>query len=148
MSTNQIIIKNALKIFLGLVLYFFSMKFFGLENVTELRFFNFLFVLWGINSAIKQNIHFNNEDLYINNLFIGASTAILAVGLSILGLIVYISLISPSFIEILEGSFLWSNNLSLPLLIFALSIEGIASSVVCSFILMQYYKNYKPSIIL
>ncbi|WP_159290845.1 hypothetical protein [Tenacibaculum maritimum] len=83
MSTNQIIIKNALKIFLGLVLYFFSMKFFGLENVTELRFFNFLFVLWGINSAIKQNIHFNNEDLYINNLFIGASTAILAVGLSI-----------------------------------------------------------------
>ncbi|MDB0599943.1 hypothetical protein [Tenacibaculum maritimum] len=148
MSTNQIIIKNALKIFLGLVLYFFSMKFFGLENVTELRFFNFLFVLWGINSAIKQNIHFNNEDLYINNLFIGASTAILAVGLSILGLIIYISLISPSFIEILEGSFLWSNNLSLPLLIFALSIEGIASSVVCSFILMQYYKNYKPSIIL
>ncbi|CAA0180712.1 conserved membrane hypothetical protein [Tenacibaculum maritimum] len=148
MSTNQIIIKNALKIFLGLVLYFFSMKFFGLENATELRFFNFLFVLWGINSAIKQNIHFNNEDIYINNLFIGASTAILAVGLSILGLTIYISLISPSFIEILEGSFLWSNNLSLPLLIFALSIEGIASSVVCSFILMQYYKNYKPSIIL
>ena len=56
MGTNQIIIKNALKIVLGIVIYFFAMKLFGLDTISELRFLNFLFVVWGINSAIKNNI--------------------------------------------------------------------------------------------
>ena len=61
----------------------------------------------------------------------------------IIGLITYVSLIDPGFISVLEKSFLWGSNLTLPLIIFAIAIEGIASSVICSFILMQYWKNYK-----
>lgn len=143
MGTNQIIIKNALKIVLGIVIYFFAMKLFGLDTISELRFLNFLFVVWGINSAIKNNIQKNKDTFYISNLFIGVSTSVIAVGMIIIGLITYVSLIDPGFIGVLEKSFLWGSNLTLPLIIFAIAIEGIASSVICSFILMQYWKNYK-----
>ena len=143
MGTNQIIIKNALKIVLGIILYFFVMKLFGLDSVSELRFLNFIFVVWGINSAIKSNIMNNKETYYISNLFIGIATSIIATAIIIFGLVIYVSFIEPSFINVLENSFLWGNNLSLQLVLFAISVEGYASAVVCSFIIMQYWKNYK-----
>lgn len=143
MNLNKLVFKNALKITLGIVLYYFLMKIFGLEQIVELRYLNFLFVVWGINSSIKTNININQENVYISNLFLGIFTSVLAVFMTIIFLITYVSLFSTNLIEILENSFLWGNNLSLPLIIFALLIEGIASSVICSFILMQYWKNYK-----
>lgn len=143
MGINQIIIKNALKIVLGIISYFFAMKLLGLENISELRFLNFLFVIWGVNSAIKNNIHKNQDTFYISNLFVGVSTSIVAVGIILVSLITYVSVIDSEFIIVLENSYLWGKNLSLPLIVFAISIEGIASSVICSFILMQYWKNYK-----
>jgi hypothetical protein len=143
MTTTKIILKNALFIFLGIVAYFFLMKVLGLDKVSELRFLNFIFVLWGINNAIKTNIHLNSEKHYINNFSIGIGTAATAVGFTIIGLIIYVSFINPEFMTILEQSSFWGDNLSLSLVVFALLIEGIASSVICSFILMQYYKNYK-----
>ncbi|CAM1374449.1 hypothetical protein [Tenacibaculum xiamenense] len=145
MSKNKIIINNALLIFAGIVGFFLIMKFSGLDNVSELRFLNFVFVFWGINRAIKTNIKKNQETLYFENLLIGAGTSILAVGLTIVGLIIYVSFIDGAFLNVLENSSFWGKNLSLPLVIFALAIEGIASSVTCAFILMQYYKNYKVS---
>lgn len=145
MSKNKIILKNAFLIFAGIVGFFFMMKFSGLENISELRLLNFVFVLWGINKAIKTNIIANKESLYFENLIIGAGTSILAVGMTILGLIIYVSFIDSAFMTILENSSFWGKDLSLPLVVFALAIEGIASSVTCSFILMQYYKNYKSS---
>jgi hypothetical protein len=120
------------------------MKISGLEGNSELRFLNFVFVFWGINNAIKSNIIHNGETLYVRNLAIGIGTSALAVGISVVGLIIYVSFINPAFIEIIQESFLWAGNVTLPLLVFALLIEGIASSVISSFILMQYYKNYSP----
>ena len=142
MGINQIIIKNALKIVLGIVLQFFAMKLFGLENTSELRFLNFLFVVWGINSAIKSNIQKNQDTLYISNLFIGISTSIIAMGIILIGLIVYISLINRGFITTLENLHLWGEELSVPIIVLAIIIEGIASSVIFSLIIMQYWKNH------
>ncbi|CAL2101382.1 conserved membrane protein of unknown function [Tenacibaculum sp. 190130A14a] len=143
MSSTKIIINNALLIFGGIVGFFFLMKIFGLDNVSELRLLNFVFVLWGINRAIKTNININKETFYLNNLSIGIGTSVLAVGLTALGLIIYVDYIDNSFLSVLEDSFFWGSNLTLPLVVFALLIEGVASSVICSFILMQYYKNVK-----
>lgn len=143
MSSTKIIINNALLIFGGIVGFFFLMKIFGLDNVSELRLLNFVFVLWGINRAIKTNININKETFYLNNLSIGIGTSVLAVGLTAFGLIIYVDYIDNSFLSVLENSFFWGSNLTLPLVVFALLIEGIASSVICSFILMQYYKNIK-----
>jgi len=146
MTSTKIIINNALLIFGGIVAFFFLMKILGLENVSELRFLNFAFVFWGINRAIKTNMDRNKESQYFTNFSIGAATSIAAVALTIIGLIIYVDFINPEFMTVLEDSSFWGQNLSLGLVIFAFAIEGIASSVICSFILMQYYKNYKPAV--
>ncbi len=146
MSSTKIITNNALLIFGGIVGFFLLMKIFGLDNVSELRFLNFGFVLWGINNAIKTNMDRNQESLYLNNFSVGIGTSVVAVTLSIIGLIIYVDFINPNFMTVLEDSAFWGQNLSLGLVVFALAIEGIASSVICSFILMQYYKNYKTAV--
>ncbi|OSY88444.1 hypothetical protein WH52_06730 [Tenacibaculum holothuriorum] len=143
MSTTKIIIKNALLIFGGIVGFFLLMKLIGLDSTSELRLLNFVFVFWGINNAIKANINQNKDTSYINNLTIGIGTSVIAVALTIIGLMVYVGFFDTNFLSILENSSFWGRNLNLTLIIFALAIEGIASSVICSFILMQYYKNYK-----
>lgn len=145
MSTNKIILTNALLIYSFIIVFFLLMKILGLDNVSELRFINFLFVLWGINRAIKTNINYNNENSYFNNFYIGIITSVIGVGLTIFGLIIYVSFIEANFMIVLENSSFWGNKLSLIMVVFALAIEGIASSVICSFILMQYYKNYKTT---
>ncbi len=145
MSINKIIIKNGLLIYGCIVIFFFLMKILNSDDVSEFRFLNFLFVLWGVNQAIKHNINYNHQDSYFNNFYVGFGTSIVGISLTILGLIIYISFIDSSFITVLENSSLWGKKLSLSMIVFALSIEGFASSVICSFILMQYYKNYKPS---
>ena len=145
MNTDKIILTNAVLIYGCIIVFFFLMKIFGLDNVSELRFLNFLFVFWGINNAIKANIIFNNQTSYFNNFYVGFGTSVIAVGLTILGLMIYVGLIDPSFMTVLEDSSFWGKKLNLIMVIFALAIEGIASSVICSFILMQYYKNYKTT---
>ncbi len=66
MNTDKIILTNAVLIYGCIIVFFFLMKIFGLDNVSELRFLNFLFVFWGINNAIKANINFNNQTSYFN----------------------------------------------------------------------------------
>ena len=143
MSTTKIIIKNALLIFIGIVGFFLLMKLIGLDSTSELRLLNFVFVFWGINNAIKANINKNKDTSYISNLTVGVGTSVIAVALTIIGLMLYVGVLDSNFISVLENSSFWGRNLNLTLIIFALAIEGVASSVICSFILMQYYKNYK-----
>lgn len=126
-----------------IVVYFLLMKILGLDNVSELRFLNFLFVFWGVNRAIKMNINLNQEQSYFSNFYAGFGAAVIGVGLTIIGLIIYVGFIDSSFISVLENSSFWGKDLSLQMVVFALAIEGIASSVMCSFIIMQYYKSYK-----
>ncbi|TYP96068.1 hypothetical protein C7447_1095 [Tenacibaculum adriaticum] len=143
MSTTKIILKNAFLIYAGIVVFFILMKLLGLDNVSELRFLNFIFVLWGVNNAIKTNMESNKENLYINNFSVGIATSVLGVAFTIIGLMIYVGFIQPDFITVLENSSFWGQGLNLTKMVFALAIEGIASSVICSFILMQFYKNYK-----
>lgn len=145
MSTNKIIFQNAFLIYSLIVVYFLLMKLFGLDNVSELRFLNFLFVFWGVNRAIKMNLNYNTNSTYFNSFYAGFGSSVIGVGLTIIGLIVYVGFMDPEFITVLENSSLWGKKLSLQMVVFALAIEGIASSVMCSFIVMQYYKSYKSS---
>ena len=143
MKTNTIIRNNALLIFLGITGFFFLMKLSGLANITELRLLNFIFVFIGINKAITTNIEKNNETSYISNLSIGIATSVIAVLLSIISLIIYVDFLNPEFLTVIENTAFWGPSLSLSMVVIALAIEGIASSVICGFIVMQYYKNAK-----
>ena len=141
MSVEKIVINNAVKIFLGIVLFFFLMKLIGLDEFTELRILNFAFVFWGVNTAIKQNRKTQENSMYLHNLFIGFFTSFVSVIMVCIALTVYLYYIEPSFIQVLENSSLWGTSLTPPLMAFALFIEGVASSMICTFILMQYWNT-------
>jgi len=143
MKKKKIIAQNAFKIYGGIVLFFLIMKVFGLEKFMALRMFNFLIVIWGINSAIKMNIFKNHETDYLSNIFIGIATSLIAVFASAISLLFYAKFVSPGFIHVLESSMLWGDNLSISLITIVIFFEGTASSVISSFIVMQYWKNYK-----
>ena len=147
MSVEKIVFINAVKIFIGIVLFFFIMKLLKLEHVTELRLLNFVFVFWGVNSAIKKNILENKNSAYLQNLFLGFFTSFAAVIMTSISLAVYLFYIDPSFIEVLENSTLWGDSLTPPLMSFAIMVEGVASSMICTFILMQYWKNKKIGVV-
>jgi hypothetical protein len=143
MKTEKIIFRNALKIYLGIVVYFFLMLFLNAAHISELRILNFVFVFWGINSAVKTNIFKNQKNTYLANLFIGFATSFAAVIMIGASLMVYLFYINPFFIEVIKESFFWGNDLTPPIVAFAIIVEGFASSIVCSFIVIQYWKRYK-----
>lgn len=147
MDISKIIIYNALKIYIGIVIYFFLMKILGLEDMTELRLLNFLIVVWGVNSAIKQNLFKNHNNSYLTNLSIGFSTSFFSVLAIVFSLIFYITFINVNLLYIMENSHIWGRNLSLGKVVFAILIEGLASSVICTFIMMQYWKKHKINIL-
>ncbi|QTE22895.1 DUF4199 family protein [Polaribacter cellanae] len=142
MSSSKIIIKHALLITLLIGGFFFTCKLLGLEENPYLRFLNLLFVLIGIKQAIKTNIFENKETNYSANLGIGIQTSVAAVILSIIGIVVYVKFINPQFLTVMNNSFLIGGDLSLAEIVLTLLIEGMASSVIGAFIIMQFYKNY------
>jgi hypothetical protein len=143
METKKIIVQQALKIYLGIIAFFFVMKILGLENMVELRVLNFGFVIWGINTAVKMNISINLDNSYLGNLSLAFATAFFAVLAVTFSLIIYTLVYDSSVIGIMTNSILWGKNLSLGHVVFAILIEGMASSVICSFLIMQYWKKYK-----
>lgn len=142
MKRKNIIIKNALLITLMIGGLFFISKLFGLENNPYLRFLNLIFVVLGIRQSIKTNIYKNKITNYVTNLGIGLQTSALAVILSIVGVVFYISFLNPDFIKAMNSSFLIGGNLSLAEIAITLLIEGMASSFIGSFIVMIFYKNH------
>jgi hypothetical protein len=56
---------------------------------------------------------------------------------------IYLSYIDPNLITAIEDLKIWGSNLNPVLITFAILIEGISSSLICTFILMQYWKKYK-----
>jgi hypothetical protein len=142
MLDNKIIIKYALLITLLIGAFFFLSKLLGYAGNEFLRFLNLLFVLLGIHEAIKVSIFKNKETNYATNLGLGIATSALAVLFSIIGVVVYTEVINPEFFSTLQSSFLIGGELSMAEIIFTLALEGMASSVVGSFIIMQFYKNH------
>lgn len=148
MNQTKIITSNAVLITALIGGFFFLCKFFGLEDNPYLRFINLFFVVFGTRRAIKASINENEETRYTTNLGIGIQTSALAVLISILGVIGYTYFINPEFLEIMKGSFLFGGNkVSLGEIFFTLLIEGMASSVIGSFIMMQFFKNHNKVLV-
>lgn len=148
MNTIKIILKNTLLVSFAMLIYFFFLRGFDLDKKPLLRLVNLLFILFGINNTIKDNIFYNNEYRYLKNLSIGFSTSLLAVIISLFYLIIYVNFVHPNFISVLQNSFfLWKNNLSFTSIIFILFIQGTSFSLICSFLIMKYWKNYSNKII-
>lgn len=142
MSEKKIILKNGFLILALIGGFFFLCKAFGLGGNPYLRFLNLAFVLLGIWLAIRSNIAYNNVTEYTKNLGIGIRTSAFAIVISIISIVLYIYYINPRFLDEMNKSFLIGGNLSLAEISFSLLVEGMASSIIGSFIIMQFYKNH------
>lgn len=142
MSRFKIIIQNTFLITLLIGGFFLLSKLLGLHENPYLRFFNLLFVVIGVRRAIVTNIELNKETNYITNLGLGLQTSAAAVILSIIGVIAYIEFLNPEFLTTMNQSFLIGGNLSTAEIFITLLIEGMASSLISSFVVMMFYKNH------
>ena len=132
---------NGILIFIGIGIYFMSMNLAGLSNVFVLRLFNVVFILYGVNKTIVSNLIEGNKD-FLSNAISAFSTSFIGVFFSILGLLAYSYLNGgDAFIQNLSKTFLFGGNPSVNIYCISLFIEGIASSVIVTLLLMLYYNN-------
>ena len=132
---------NGMLIALGIGIYFLIMEVLGLANVYYLRLLNIFIVLFIINRTIKTNIEEGKKD-YLQNILSGGLTSFIGVFLSVIGLRIYIAIRGgDAYIKNLSEAFIFGSDPSANEYCIGLLFEGIASSVIATFILMQYWKT-------
>jgi len=141
MKTQINTIRYGLQMFIAVVAYFFLMKLFNLEKVTELRFFNILIIAYFTYALARKNAERVVDVGYLNSLGSLFVANCINVVLSVLGLYVYISFIDPGFIHNFEHSLLFGSIVTLPKICLGTLMEGIAGSIIVSFAMMQYWKR-------
>lgn len=130
--------------FAGLATLFLIMKLFNLEQQTELRFLNVLIVAFVSSRMVNQIAKHERDYSYLNTLFTLFVTNVFAVLLSVAGLVFYVKVIDPPFVESFQYWILLSDKATLAQVVGALIIEGSGGSVIVSLIVMQYYQYAKP----
>jgi hypothetical protein len=131
---------NGILIFVGISAYFLLMNVLGLSDVFYLRILNILFVFYGANRTIKQNLEEGTNDYFKNLISLGL-TVLTGVILSVLGLLFYIYYQGgDAYINRLSENFIFGgvsvNEYSIGIL-----FEGLASGMIVVFITLQYYRS-------
>ena len=134
-------LRNGFIIFLGIGLFFLAMDFFGLSDKNYLRALNAFIVIYGINKTIKMNLN-NGITNYLENFISGFKTGIIGVFLGIIGLIIYTYIKGgESYLSTLSNTFFFLGKTNIIMYCSVLFFEGVASSLIGSFVLMQYWKD-------
>lgn len=134
-QTNAI--RNGLLIF-GLVgVYFIILELLGLTDNIFLKFINFIFVLIGVNNTLKAAAE--AQASYLKKLVAGVITAFTGILLSAIALFIYLSVNESSDISAYAMTLIPAeSNLEFAGVIF---VEGLTSSLMIVFIMLQYWKN-------
>jgi len=143
MNKRGIEIVNGVFIFGSISLYFFIMELVGLSDKSYLRFLNIIIVIYFVNRTIRQIITAGKGG-YFSNFGSAIITSSIGVVLGIIGLSIYINFWKGiDYVSELSAPIIGIGVEDLTMLeyCFALFAEGLASSVVVSFIIMQYWKN-------
>lgn len=133
---------NGFIIFLGIGIYFLIIEFMGLADHFYLRILNIVIIALGVNLTLKQN---NADGIrgYFPNLVSGILTSMIGAILSVASLFFYIQFKGgEEYLSKLSKGFLFGGgDLNLAYYSIGLLFESIASSVIITFVLMQYWKN-------
>lgn len=140
---KRIEVKNGLLLYLFLALYFLLMDGIGMSNEPYLKIFNIVFVLFCVNLTVKS--YAKKGVGYLKLFSKGMGTAVIGIVLALVGLLVYFELLLGGVnLEAYSTTIIPTSTLSQYFL--ALFAEGLASAVVVVFALLQYWKNYQPSL--
>jgi hypothetical protein len=135
-------LNNGTLIFIGIGIYFLIMELLGLSHLFFLRMLNIVIVIYFLNKTIKSNYNEGKID-YLENLISGTLTALIGVILSVIGLLIYISIKGgDAYLAKLSQNFLFGGGApTMNQYCIGLFFEGIASSIIITFTLMQYWKD-------
>jgi hypothetical protein len=138
-------VKNGILIFFGIGIYFLFMEMAGLADQHIFRLFNALIVLFGINKSIQYNFKHSNDG-YLENFVSGIVTGVVGIVASLIGLITFIYIKGgESYLVNLSDTYWFVGNTNIIKYVAVLFFEGIASTIIGSFILMQYWKGVSLS---
>ncbi len=136
---------NGLIVSSGIALLFLLVNLIGLEKLTYLRALNAFIVFYGIYRTYKMNKNSGINSLG-ENLISMLKTGIVGVVSSVISLAVYATLKGgQAYLDTISYGFLYGKNPSLNEYCFGLLIEGIASAVIISLIIIQSSKVRKTN---
>lgn len=121
----------------GLIsIYFLVLELFGLTDNMYLRFVNLVFIAIGVNATLR--LSHAASDNYLDKLKSGLVTVATGILLSVIGLYLYMQLIDPSLAYTAETLIPVNSPIAFTAIIF---IEGLSSSLMVLFMLLQYWKT-------
>lgn len=139
-SKNPLIAeKHGLMVAIGLIIFFFIMRVFDLLHVVELRVFNVVIMIIGIRLAVKAFRKTGEEHFtYFRGMGVGVMTGIF--GSLIFGIFVffYVSFIDTGLMQLIIENEPMGRFMNPYIVSVIIAVEGIASALLVSFILMNY----------
>jgi hypothetical protein len=142
MKKNKNILVYALLTYLSLGIYFLVIEALGLADHTYLRLFNGVIILVFMNHLIKSNIK-NNVNGYLENFraaFVSSSIAVVLGGIS---LIIFLNFKDAAYVRSIADGLLLAGAGEASQVGGGILIEGLASTMIFSFVSMQYWKGVK-----
>lgn len=133
---------NGFIIFLGIGIYFLILEYLGLADEFYLRVLNLFIVAFGVNRTIQMNYRDGIRG-YNRHLLSAIATSMVGAVLSIGSLLAYIQFRGgEAYLEQLSKGFLFGGGeLTIHYYCIGLLFESIASSIIISFCLMQWWKD-------
>lgn len=124
---------------IGLIALFFIMKLMGVVHVIELRALNFFVLAIGVVMALRNFSKNKPESFtYLKGLGLGVLTTIIASVLFGLFVFIYTNFLDPGFMQSIVENEPFGKYLNPYIAGVAVAVEGIASGLILSFIVMNY----------
>lgn len=141
MNYSRILI-NGVIIYIVIAIIFVIMEMLNLQDQIYLRLLNFIPVIWGINRTIRDNYK-DHIDGYFTNLTSGVFTGLVSLVLVLLSFIIYVEVRGEhAYLRKFAESYIFGGgDPSVYQFAIGLTLEGVASVVIVSFALMQYWKD-------
>lgn len=143
MKSKNYVLRYGLLMFVCIAVFFLIMRAIGMEGQSEYRFLNILIVAFFSFLMARKIALEEREYNYLNTMFRVFAANVMAVILTVLGLVVYVRGIDPSFAESFDHWVLFAGEKTLISVSGALFIEGTAGGVILTLIVMQYYQYSK-----
>ncbi len=131
--------RYGLLIALGLIIFFFVMRIFGLLYIVELRAFNLIIVVFGILGALRTMMKRLPERFtYFQGMGTGILTGLIGSVVFAIFVFVYVSFLDAGLMQSITENEPMGRFMNPYIVSVIIAVEGIASSLLVAFILMNY----------
>ena len=142
---NRISVKSGILTSSGLILYFLLMRAFNLHYNLMLHYLNIIVLFLGLRYSLKHIKLITGNIKYFEGLKSGIIVSLLSVIIFNIFMFTYMVFIDQAFYDFMMEKISFGNVFSRQETIFGMmgliTIEGLSSGFIITFILMQYYKS-------